>query len=154
MRTWVAGGYLRRGHGGCGSAPNSGLRDRRTSANRARFQPLTHHSWNHGGSGGSFSGAAHHRLVHFPRATAGKCAQVPGGRGVRMRAPLTGKPTSQLPPPRPVLSVLPRSLPARVPRSAPHAPARSLRPPPRADPSQCARARPGTKSWGAAGASH
>lgn len=27
MRTWVAGGYLRRGHRGCGSAPNSGLRE-------------------------------------------------------------------------------------------------------------------------------
>ncbi|XP_027478164.1 neuronatin isoform X4 [Zalophus californianus] len=27
MRTWLAGGYLRRGHRGCGSAPNSGLRE-------------------------------------------------------------------------------------------------------------------------------
>ncbi|XP_045836997.1 neuronatin isoform X1 [Meles meles] len=27
MRTWVAGGYLRRGHRGCGSAPNSELRE-------------------------------------------------------------------------------------------------------------------------------
>ncbi|ELK04172.1 Neuronatin [Pteropus alecto] len=40
---------------------------------------------------------------------------------------------------------------ARVPRLAPRAP--TLRPPPSADPSRCARARPGTKSWGAAGAS-
>lgn len=27
MRTKVAGGYLRRGHRGCGIAPSSGLRD-------------------------------------------------------------------------------------------------------------------------------
>lgn len=27
MRTWVAGGYLRRGHRGCGSAPNSELQE-------------------------------------------------------------------------------------------------------------------------------
>nr|XP_003936411.2 neuronatin isoform X1 [Saimiri boliviensis boliviensis] len=32
MRTLVAGGYLRRGHRGCGSAPNSGLRE--TSGSR------------------------------------------------------------------------------------------------------------------------
>ncbi|XP_036899925.1 neuronatin isoform X2 [Sturnira hondurensis] len=29
MRTWVAGGYLRHGHRGCGSAPNSGLQETR-----------------------------------------------------------------------------------------------------------------------------
>ncbi|KAK2495343.1 hypothetical protein MC885_009763 [Smutsia gigantea] len=41
----------------------------------------------------------------------------------------------------------------RVPRPAPRSPAGSLRPPPRSDPSQCARAQLGTKSWGAAGTS-
>lgn len=51
---------------------------------------------------------------------------------------------------QPLLPQLPRSLPAQVPRAALHAPARSLRPPPCVDPSQCARS--GTKSWGAAGA--
>ncbi|XP_045688886.1 neuronatin isoform X2 [Phyllostomus hastatus] len=39
MRTWVAGGYLRRGHRGCGSAPNSGLRQ--TSGPR-RTRSLRH----------------------------------------------------------------------------------------------------------------
>ncbi|KAM5305643.1 neuronatin isoform 4-T4 [Glossophaga mutica] len=39
MRTWAAGGYLRRGHRGCGSAPNSGLRE--TSGPR-RTRSLRH----------------------------------------------------------------------------------------------------------------
>uniref|UniRef100_A0A8C0PGM3 Neuronatin n=1 Tax=Canis lupus familiaris TaxID=9615 RepID=A0A8C0PGM3_CANLF len=40
MRIWMAGGYLRRGHRGCSSAPNSGLREiGGPSANRARSQP-------------------------------------------------------------------------------------------------------------------
>lgn len=40
MRSSVAGGYLRRGHRGCGSAPNSGHRDQQTSAN-PRSRPPT-----------------------------------------------------------------------------------------------------------------
>lgn len=59
-------------------------------------------------------------------------------------------PASRLPPPEPILSRLPRSLSAPVPLRHRAPLARSLRPPPRADPPQCARARPGTKTRGAA----
>lgn len=100
MRTWAAGGYLRHGHRGCGSAPNSGLRDQRTSAN-PRSRPTALHSRNHGGSGGSFGRTAHHRLVHLPRAAAGKCVAAPGGDLLPMRAPESRKPASRLPPSQP-----------------------------------------------------
>lgn len=39
MRSWAAGGYLRRGYRGCGSAPNSGLRE--TSGPRIRQHSLS-----------------------------------------------------------------------------------------------------------------
>lgn len=70
MRSSVAGGYLRRGHRGCGSAPNIGHRDQQTSAN-PRSRPPTR-SRNHGRSGSSFRRTANHRLVHLPRAAAGE----------------------------------------------------------------------------------
>ena len=53
MRTWAAGRYLRRGHRGCGSAPNSGLREASGPRNRQHSLSTTHQSRNHGGSGGS-----------------------------------------------------------------------------------------------------
>jgi hypothetical protein len=76
---------------------------------------------------------------------------VPGlrvGDGSRCAHP---KPASRLPPP------VPHPIPiAAIPvypsaATALRAPTRSLRPPPRADPSQCARARLGTKTLGRGG---
>ncbi|XP_032950478.1 neuronatin isoform X2 [Rhinolophus ferrumequinum] len=98
MRTRMVGGYLRRGNRGCGSAPNSGLREtsgaRRTRGLRQLSLSTTH--------------------------------------------PALSEPWRQWRQPRLNCSSSAGTFSACCCS---------------ADPSQCARARPGTKSWGAAGAS-